>query len=684
MAALVVVIASALVSVTVLWQQANGERDRAQRNESDARSQQQQAEEQRKVAEEQRRLAENSERDAKKQKEAAEEQRVRALASADKAQRVSVFLGGIFEAADPIGLSGYGSVIPKVTGESLTVRELLNRGAAQLEADKSLAPESRAFLLDRIGNAYLHLGDVDRANQMLTRAYEMRRQLLGPEHSETVATLHNLAHLAHVRGDYFKAEELYRKALAARLRQTPLAERELADTEFNLGWLLTEMEDYEPAAALLRLALERKIRILGSTHREVGATHLGLAGVYIEQEDYLKAAAEAKEARTVLLAQEGTGRLAHAATLFQDAVVSESLTKNYADAEKKLQECLAIMEKQLDPRHIYVALIHYQLGSTQQKLKKFDEAEKHYRTCLDVLRSQVGLTHAKASIPMAQLTGLLLERGKTADAAKLFDDWLAAHRAKPGPFLADALTLYANFLYEQGEEKRERDTLEEALKIYRAEPRTPRRFRYLHCLRDLSWNYYRGGRLADADRLATENVQLVRQRFGERSTGAAIALSQFATMRLARRKAEDDVETALKDARSILTPVLPLAPSPPLLLDVHMSLSCLYRLRDKPTEAARSARAARALMKDAEEFYAVAQEFAWCSSDVSRVNPKPSAEQMEESRRFAEEAVAALRQAAAKGFKDAARLKKEDAFAPLRSRADYQQLLRDLDKPMPK
>src|SRR5262249_46291762 len=105
---LVVVITTALATVTLLWRRADEQRRLAERNEAEAVRQQ-------KEADEQRRHAESSEAQTKIQKEAAETERGRAVAEAEKARRVAEFLGGVFEAADPLGLSGYGSIIPKAT-----------------------------------------------------------------------------------------------------------------------------------------------------------------------------------------------------------------------------------------------------------------------------------------------------------------------------------------------------------------------------------------------------------------------------------------------------------------------------------------------------------------------------------------------------------------------------------------
>ena len=42
-----------------------------------------------------------------------------------------------------------------------------------------------------------------------------------------------------------------------------------------------------------------------------------------------------------------------------------------------------------------------------------------------------------------------------------------------------------------------------------------------------------------------------------------------------------------------------------------------------------------------------------------------------------------LRQSVARGFRNAAQLRAEGAFAPLRNRDDFKQLLADLEKPRP-
>ena len=72
----------------------------------------------------------------------------------------------------------------------------------------------------------------------------------------------------------------------------------------------------------------------------------------------------------------------------------------------------------------------------------------------------------------------------------------------------------------------------------------------------------------------------------------------------------------------------------------------------------------------AEDTYNAAAVLARCVSDA-----RPP----EQARVYADGAVELLRRAAAKGFTDAARMSKDPELAPLRDRADFNKLLRELE-----
>ena len=206
---------------------------------------------QKKAAEDKAALA-NKEAEREKER-AGELEKARALAQkeATKAKRFANFLAAAFEEGDPLGVSGYGALIPQKTGTNPTIGAILDKRTPEILKDESLDDETRAMLMDKIGNAYLNMSQLDRAEQLLEEAYELRKRELGTGAADTLTSRHSLGRLYHVRGDFFRAERCYREVLEGRSRLEPLPVRDLADTEFNLGWLLAEMEVYEEARKYL-------------------------------------------------------------------------------------------------------------------------------------------------------------------------------------------------------------------------------------------------------------------------------------------------------------------------------------------------------------------------------------------------------------------------------------------------
>ncbi len=131
---------------------------------------------------------------------------------------------------------------------------------------------------------------------------------------------------------------------------------------------------------------------------------------------------------------------AEAIDLFLQAITAINLGGHNAQAKKQLLDCAALVRAQLGDRHMYLAFVLSLLADVQEERGHFAEAEKNYRDCLEIIRVQVGLTHPRTHIPLSHLAHLLRKRGRKAEAEELFRGWLDAHRARRGPFLADALT----------------------------------------------------------------------------------------------------------------------------------------------------------------------------------------------------------------------------------------------------
>ena len=123
----------------------------------------------------------------------------------DRAEQVSAFSSACFRAR-----------IPTERRESLTARDLLDRGVQRLQAELKDQPRTRATLLHAIGGVYRALGRYEDARSVFEEALSLRRNLKGRERADLADTEHELGHIYEAVGDNPRQEAMYREALQIR------------------------------------------------------------------------------------------------------------------------------------------------------------------------------------------------------------------------------------------------------------------------------------------------------------------------------------------------------------------------------------------------------------------------------------------------------------------------------------
>src|SRR5205085_442845 len=136
------------------------------------------------------------------------QQSVRAARERDKAKQVSQFLTEIFEVSDP-GQS---------RGNTVTAREILDKGAERIDRELSGEPETQATLMATMGAVYERLGLYDDAAPLLEKSLNNRLALFGRDHPDVAESMLSLAIINYDRSRYAEAEPLYRESLAIRRR----------------------------------------------------------------------------------------------------------------------------------------------------------------------------------------------------------------------------------------------------------------------------------------------------------------------------------------------------------------------------------------------------------------------------------------------------------------------------------
>ena len=100
----------------------------------------------------------------------ADQQRERAQAEAETARQTTRFMVDLFKVSDP----------SEALGNSITAREILDKGAARIKTELTDQPAIQATLMDTMGTVYTSLGLYDAALPLMQDALVKRRDLLGP------------------------------------------------------------------------------------------------------------------------------------------------------------------------------------------------------------------------------------------------------------------------------------------------------------------------------------------------------------------------------------------------------------------------------------------------------------------------------------------------------------------------
>ena len=122
------------------------------------------------------------------------------VASMLHADEVSSFLVSLFELNDP----------SRSRGETVTARELLDRGAMQVESGLASRPVAQARLMDTIGRVYRQLGLLGPATALLEKALARREAAVEGFSDDVADTLAELGEVWRENGEYAQAERLHR------------------------------------------------------------------------------------------------------------------------------------------------------------------------------------------------------------------------------------------------------------------------------------------------------------------------------------------------------------------------------------------------------------------------------------------------------------------------------------------
>jgi serine/threonine protein kinase/tetratricopeptide (TPR) repeat protein len=432
-------------------------------------------------------------------------QRDEIRAERDKALKLTSLLEQVFAGSDP----------SEARGETLTAREVLDKGAARTLAGLEDQPETQAALALVIGRVYQSLGLKERAQPLLQQSLALRHRLYGNSHLGVAESLLALATLDQDRGDFAAAEGGQRQALEILRRQLGEEDPEVADALQDLSATLIARAKYPEAESVLREALAIHRKAHGNVHESVAGDLSNLGSVLRR-----------------------TGKL--------------------PEAEASQREALAICRKVFGPVHPKLARQVNNLAVVLIDEGHFAEAETLAREALGLTRKLYGAEHPDIALQLSNLSSLLQARGDSEGAIATAREALEMRRKLFGPDheqVAMSLSNLGDFLQQKGDLAVARPLFEEALRIQRKVlgNEHPRSAVVLTHLAELSLVQ---GDLGKAESLAREAMEIRRKALGEDHPDFGASLLTLGSIRMAVDRG-DDAEELLRRGRATLTKALP-------------------------------------------------------------------------------------------------------------------------------
>ncbi len=454
----------------------------------------------------------------------------RAGIEAEKAQQVARFLAKMFEEFAPFEFMGlrFGRTQRVSANAALTAREMLDRGAERVATELQDQPLVQAALKETIGNVYLGLGMIEKAEVLLQEALELRGRHLPREHLDTASNLHSIGLLRFSQQQFVESASCLEEALAIR-RKLLGADHELVDASrmaLAIVFALVQPHGYADipeATKLCRDSLAWRRKHFGNAHRETAVGMLGLAGSLLQgsvfanwqNRENFEAARLILEATPILLSDPATKSLGLVIVQFGHAEMMTRLGQRAASIAAA-RRGLAAAREAVDDSHPFMQIAKVEAMYYFVQGGQLDDAEKLYQECLTIVRERNFPLPAQVITQLKRIAGPL-ERRDPARAEALYRQTISLTREalarrharrgvgnlEVGAFLY-AVVVYAPMLTSGGRTEEAESLYRESLALVNESTNDAAMMILKSQIAQLR---YRQGKLDEAERLYRENLQ---------------------------------------------------------------------------------------------------------------------------------------------------------------------------------
>jgi serine/threonine protein kinase/tetratricopeptide (TPR) repeat protein len=342
-----------------------------------------------------------------RERDRANREAMRASQEAESAKQVSDFMVGLFKVSDP----------SEARGNSITAREVLDRGAETIAETLGNQPRTKVRLLTTMGSVYTSLGLYREAEPLLRRAAVEGQHALGRGDPEALKASHELANVYWYQGEFTRAEPIYIDVVQGLTNGLGSEHPDTLKARFDLASTYMGARRWDEAERLTRGVLDVQRRVLGPTHPDTLASLSNLQTIYFilgRYEDALPLALHVLEGDRHNQGPDHPGTLI---SLHNLATLYEKLGRAN-EAERTYRETISAKRRVLGERHDSTSHTELKLASFYQQQGRFVEAERLMLGACAALADRLGASHSRTQECVRSVVTLYEAWGKPEKAAE--------------------------------------------------------------------------------------------------------------------------------------------------------------------------------------------------------------------------------------------------------------------------
>jgi serine/threonine protein kinase len=317
-------------------------------------------------------------------------------------------------------------------GRKVTLGQAVEAALPFVETSFTDQPLIEARLRMTLGQSFWYLGRAKQAADQCERARPLYTKYLGPDHPETLRSMHNLARSYHDLGCYADALRLNEETLSLRQGRLGPDHPDTLRSMNNLAVNYHALGRHTDALKLREATLAQSTAQLGSDHPDTLMSMHNLAISYQtlgRHADALKLREETLRRREALLGPDHPDTLGTK----EDLASSYYDLGRHVDALRIKEETLALRQARLGRDHPDTLRSMNNLANSYHAVGRYGDAIELHEATLAVRKSRLGPDHPSTLMSMNNLAVSYFALGRHAEALKLREETLALRKARLGP-----------------------------------------------------------------------------------------------------------------------------------------------------------------------------------------------------------------------------------------------------------